>query len=78
MKAHPSTICSIQFKLKKNCICVCVFTEKPKVAFYAALTNAGFVGPFNIDITLKFSKVYTNVGKAYNPSTGNKLQVTQA
>ncbi|XP_036976011.1 complement C1q-like protein 2, partial [Acanthopagrus latus] len=44
--------------------------EKPKVAFYAALTDAGRLGPYNTDITLKYSKVFTNIGKAYNPSTG--------
>ncbi|KAM8742517.1 uncharacterized protein AB9X84_019559 isoform 5-T5 [Acanthopagrus schlegelii] len=44
--------------------------EKPKVAFYTALTDAGQLGPYNTDITLKYSKVFTNIGKAYNPSTG--------
>ncbi|XP_059199838.1 complement C1q-like protein 2 [Centropristis striata] len=41
-----------------------------KVAFYTALTDSGTVGPFNTDITLKYSKVFTNIGDAYNPSTG--------
>uniref|UniRef100_A0A671U0W8 C1q domain-containing protein n=1 Tax=Sparus aurata TaxID=8175 RepID=A0A671U0W8_SPAAU len=44
--------------------------EKPKVAFYTALTDDGRVGPYNTDITLKYSKVFTNIGNAYNPSTG--------
>ncbi|XP_074466240.1 uncharacterized protein LOC141752310 [Sebastes fasciatus] len=44
--------------------------EKPKVAFYTALTDAGYVGPQNTDITLKYSKVFTNIGNAYNPATG--------
>ncbi|XP_059182178.1 peptidoglycan DL-endopeptidase CwlO-like [Centropristis striata] len=44
--------------------------EKPKVAFYTALTDAGHVGPFSTDITLKYSKVFTNIGDAYNPNTG--------
>ncbi|XP_042372980.1 complement C1q-like protein 3 [Plectropomus leopardus] len=44
--------------------------ERPKVAFYAALTDAGYVGPQNTDITLKYSKVFTNIGNAYNPATG--------
>ncbi|XP_030294736.1 complement C1q-like protein 3 [Sparus aurata] len=45
-------------------------SEKPKVAFYAGLTNAGQLGPYNTDITLNYSKVFTNIGNAYNPSTG--------
>uniref|UniRef100_A0A671TMP4 C1q domain-containing protein n=1 Tax=Sparus aurata TaxID=8175 RepID=A0A671TMP4_SPAAU len=45
-------------------------SEKPKVAFYTALTDAGTLGPYNTDITLKYSKVFTNIGNAYNPSTG--------
>ncbi|XP_038563580.1 heavy metal-binding protein HIP-like isoform X2 [Micropterus salmoides] len=44
--------------------------EKPKVAFYTALTDTGYVGPYNTDTTLKYSKVFTNIGNAYNPATG--------
>ncbi|XP_030293626.1 uncharacterized protein LOC115594009 isoform X1 [Sparus aurata] len=44
--------------------------EKPKVAFYTGLTDAGNLGPYNTDTTLKYSKVFTNIGNAYNPSTG--------
>ncbi|KAF1378461.1 hypothetical protein PFLUV_G00190790 [Perca fluviatilis] len=44
--------------------------EKPKVSFYTALTDAGYVGPHNTDTTLKYSKVFTNIGNAYNPATG--------
>lgn len=55
-----------------------VWTEKPKVAFYTSLTNAGYVGPFNTDVTLKYNKVFTNIGNAYNAATGNKAVVTLA
>ncbi|XP_054482486.1 uncharacterized protein LOC129114009 [Anoplopoma fimbria] len=41
-----------------------------KVAFYTALTDAGYVGPNNADVTLKYSKVFTNIGNAYSPDTG--------
>ncbi|KAL7373507.1 hypothetical protein ABVT39_008316 [Epinephelus coioides] len=44
--------------------------DRPKVAFSAGLTDAGLLGPFNTDITLKFSKVFTNIGQAYSPTTG--------
>ncbi|XP_059184693.1 complement C1q-like protein 2 [Centropristis striata] len=44
-------------------------TER-KVAFYTALTDDGYVGPFTSATTLKYSKVFTNIGNAYNPSTG--------
>ncbi|XP_044196391.1 uncharacterized protein LOC122973008 [Thunnus albacares] len=44
--------------------------ERPKVAFSVGLTDAGEVGPFNTEITLKFSKIFTNIGQAYSPTTG--------
>ncbi|XP_027142870.1 centromere protein F-like [Larimichthys crocea] len=43
---------------------------KPKVAFYTALTRAGRVGPYNMDTTLKYSIVHTNIGNAYSPTSG--------
>ncbi|XP_028461807.1 tropomyosin alpha-1 chain-like [Perca flavescens] len=44
--------------------------ENAKVAFYTALTDSGGVGPYNTPTVLKFSKVFTNVGGAYSPTTG--------
>uniref|UniRef100_A0A3B4WC75 Cerebellin 17 n=1 Tax=Seriola lalandi dorsalis TaxID=1841481 RepID=A0A3B4WC75_SERLL len=44
--------------------------DSAKVAFYAALTNSGKVGPHNTPKVLRFSKVFTNIGKAYSPTTG--------
>ncbi|XP_053180634.1 complement C1q-like protein 2 isoform X3 [Scomber japonicus] len=44
--------------------------DQPKVAFSLGLTNSGQVGPFNTDITLKFSKVFAHLGQAYSPTTG--------
>ncbi|KAL3041052.1 hypothetical protein OYC64_011937 [Pagothenia borchgrevinki] len=44
--------------------------DRPQVAFSAGLTDSGSVGPFSTAMTLKFSKVFTNIGQAYNPTTG--------
>ncbi|XP_077420951.1 uncharacterized protein LOC144051052 isoform X2 [Vanacampus margaritifer] len=41
-----------------------------KVAFAAALTDSGSVGPFDHESTLIFSKVFTNVGRAYDETSG--------
>lgn len=42
----------------------------PKVAFSAALTNAGFVNAGYAELNLVFSKVITNVGGAYSRDSG--------
>ncbi|KAI9529091.1 hypothetical protein NQZ68_013398 [Dissostichus eleginoides] len=44
--------------------------DRPQVAFSAGLTDSGAVGPFTTDTTLKYIKVFTNIGQAYSPTTG--------
>ena len=44
--------------------------DNAKVAFHAALTDSEIVGPHGSPTVLKFSKVITNVGKAYSATTG--------
>lgn len=44
------------------------------MAFYAALSDTGNIGPFQAGATLKYSKVFTNIGDAYNNSTGEPRQ----
>ncbi|KAJ0009183.1 hypothetical protein NQD34_016598, partial [Periophthalmus magnuspinnatus] len=46
-----------------------------KVAFSVGLTDSGAVGPFDSETILKFTKILTNEGSAYDPSTGTKLRL---
>ncbi|KAJ8007354.1 hypothetical protein DPEC_G00116650 [Dallia pectoralis] len=41
-----------------------------KVAFSAGLTDSGFLGGFNSDRRLIYTRVLTNIGSAYDPATG--------
>uniref|UniRef100_A0A4W5R2D4 C1q domain-containing protein n=1 Tax=Hucho hucho TaxID=62062 RepID=A0A4W5R2D4_9TELE len=44
--------------------------DRPKVAFSAGFTDSGSVGPFNTETTLVYSRVITNISKAYSWITG--------
>uniref|UniRef100_A0A8D3CPF7 C1q domain-containing protein n=1 Tax=Scophthalmus maximus TaxID=52904 RepID=A0A8D3CPF7_SCOMX len=48
----------------------CCAPDDLKVAFSAGLTDSGPVGPFDEESTLIFSKTFSNVGGAYDPTTG--------
>lgn len=44
------------------------------MAFYAALSNNRNTRPFQAGMMLKYTNVFTNVGKAYNKMTGELRQ----
>nr|XP_029530091.1 complement C1q-like protein 2 [Oncorhynchus nerka] len=44
--------------------------DRPQVAFSATLGISGTIGPVSNEITLVFQRVLSNVGNAYNPTTG--------
>uniref|UniRef100_A0A4W5JT66 C1q domain-containing protein n=1 Tax=Hucho hucho TaxID=62062 RepID=A0A4W5JT66_9TELE len=45
--------------------------DRPKVAFYAALTDSGRIGPFNAEVPLVYSKVFPNKSESDAPNPGD-------
>lgn len=69
--AQEAALTSVRDRMKTTeCRVDSLIKDSAKVAFYAALTDSQDVGPYNTPKVLKFSKVFTNVGNPYSPTTG--------
>ncbi|XP_034050713.1 uncharacterized protein LOC117531707 isoform X4 [Thalassophryne amazonica] len=47
-----------------------------KVAFSVGLSDSGSVGPFDEEQILIFTKIFFNVGRAYNQTAASRLQIS--
>lgn len=45
-------------------------SHRRQLAFSVGLTDSGYVGPFQTEITLVYEKVFTNIGNGYDPNSG--------
>uniref|UniRef100_A0A8C7HCQ1 Myosin-7B n=1 Tax=Oncorhynchus kisutch TaxID=8019 RepID=A0A8C7HCQ1_ONCKI len=44
--------------------------DRRQVAFSVGLTDSGYVGPFQTEITLVYEKIFTNIGNGYDTNSG--------
>ncbi|XP_029561616.1 uncharacterized protein LOC115157478 isoform X2 [Salmo trutta] len=73
LTASESLVEELKVQLKSKVEELSKMNEDRKVAFSASLAapgQQGHIGPFNTGITLVYRNIYSNIGNAYNPTTG--------
>ncbi|CAB1326706.1 unnamed protein product [Coregonus sp. 'balchen'] len=73
LTASESQVEELKVQLKSKVEELTKRNEDRKVAFSASLAapgQHGDTGPFNTGITLVYRNIYSNIGNAYNPTTG--------
>ncbi|CAB1326709.1 unnamed protein product [Coregonus sp. 'balchen'] len=73
LTASESQVEELKVQLKSKVEELTKRNEDRKVAFSASLAapgQHGNTGPFNTGITLVYRNIYSNIGNAYNPTTG--------
>uniref|UniRef100_A0A3B1JW35 Complement C1q-like protein 2 n=1 Tax=Astyanax mexicanus TaxID=7994 RepID=A0A3B1JW35_ASTMX len=74
LEAMDSRLNQVTYRLKTAETQLGVLKQENKgrtnVVFSASLRSFGNVGPFKTETTLKYSNVFTNVGKGYDSNTG--------